>query len=55
MGLQRIGTYAQDLGAELFKTFDVVLKSFYLTGSTRSKVGIVKSQNDRPFLKKLAE
>jgi hypothetical protein len=49
VGFQRVGTDAQNLDVQLFKTRDVVLKSLHFTGSARGEIGIVICQNHRPF------
>lgn len=41
-----ITAYAQDLGAQLFKTVDCVLKSLHFGGSAGGEVGEVEGEND---------
>lgn len=55
MGLQGVGTYAQDLGVELFKVFDIALKSLQFDGSARGEVFRVEGQHHRTLLDQLAE
>lgn len=55
MGLQCVGTDAQDLSVELFKTREIVLKSLHFAGSAGGEICIVQGQDNRPFLNNQAE
>lgn len=50
MGLQIIGTDTQNLGIELFKVFDLLLKSLQLAPSDRGEVGVIEGENHWPLL-----
>jgi len=55
MCLKIIFTHAQDLGVELLKTLDVVLKSLHFAGSARGEIGVIVSQNNRAVFQQVAE
>lgn len=53
--LQRVCTYAQNLGVKLFKVGYVPLKSLHFLGSARCEIGIIDGKNHRPLLNELAK
>ena len=55
MGLQRIATDAQNLGIELFKSFQIALKSLEFTLSNRGEIGKIEGQNGNFLLKHFSQ
>lgn len=55
MSRQTVCAYTQNLGVELFKTMEVILKSFHFTCSRRGKISKVEGEDNVLFTEKISQ